>query len=68
MKYLGASLIVFGILLVLGAAGSSDRGLASFDQVILQVMIGLVIIGGGVLLARITQEIENINKRKERRK
>ena len=68
MKYLGASLIVFGILLVLGAAGLSDRGLASFDRVILQVMIGLVIIGGGVLLVRIVQEIEHINKRKERRR
>ena len=68
MKYLGVALFILGILLVLGAAGSSDSGLVSFEQVVIQVAIGLVMICGGVLLVRIAQELEYVNKRKERKK
>ena len=67
MKYLGVALFILGILLVLGAAGSSDSGLVSFDRVIIQVAIGLVMICGGVVLMRIAQELEYVNKRKERK-
>ena len=68
MKYLGAALIFFGILLIFGAAGASDQGLLPFDRIVVQVMIGLVVIGAGVLLARITMEMERINKRKDGKK
>lgn len=68
MPCIGVALIIFGVLLVLGAAGSSDAGLIPFDQTIIQVLIGLTMIGAGVLIVRIIAEIERTHKRKEIKK
>lgn len=68
MPYVGITLIIFGVLLLLGAAGSSDAGLVPFDQTVVQVLIALTMISAGVLIVRIFAEIERSHKRKEIKK
>lgn len=48
-KTIATIVTIIGIVLVIGAAGGSDTGTFNFEQALLRVMIGLIlIIGGGI--------------------
>lgn len=42
-------LITFGVVLILGTAGSSDMGLISFRETAIRSAIGLIMIAVGVI-------------------
>lgn len=62
MKIVGSVLIVLGILIVLGTAGSSDLGLITLGEMVTRALIGLSAIGAGTVLVRTANAIERNNK------
>jgi hypothetical protein len=66
MKFVGGALIILGTMLLLGTAGASDQGLLTFGDVVTRAMVGLATIGVGIVTTQIANEIQRINKRKER--
>lgn len=68
MKYIGAALIVVGAMWVLATAGASDQNLITFEQMVPQALLGLSLLGGGILLVRIANQLERIKNRKVRRR
>ncbi|PWM98929.1 MAG: hypothetical protein DBX37_05835 [Massilioclostridium sp.] len=51
------TLIVFGVLLVQGALGSSDNLAISFSECLIRCLIGMAMIAGAIWLPRITQAL-----------
>lgn len=67
MRFVGAALIVLGILIIMGTAGASDRGLLSMGDIVIRSMVGLATMGVGIVTVQIANEVNRINKRKEHR-
>lgn len=67
MKFIGGTLIALGTVLILGTAGASDQGLITFGDVVTRAMVGLTTIGVGIVTTQVANEIQRINKRKERK-
>lgn len=68
MKYIGITLGCLGFVYLLGTAGSSDQGLLTEGETVVNALAGLAAIGAGVLLTRIANQIKIIKNRKVRRK
>ena len=67
MKWGGGTLVLLGILLILGAAGASDNNLITFKQTIIRVMIGFTMVGAGTVIIRIANELKRIKSKKGRK-
>lgn len=67
MKFVGGALIILGTMLLLGTAGASDQGLLTFGDVVTRAVVGLATIGVGIVTTQIANEIQRINRRKERK-
>ena len=59
------ALIVFGVLLIQGALGSSDNLAISFSECLIRCLIGMAMIAGAIWLPRIAQAIR-LHKQKKR--
>lgn len=63
-KLIGSLIITYGILSIYGIAGSSDLGLASFEQIFKYSIIGIISIIFGIMLIAIATLFQNkYNKR-----
>lgn len=56
---IGPAVVIFGGLLVLGAAGASDCGTYTIGQALCQVGIGGAVIAVGVVISRLVSSITN---------
>lgn len=56
---IGPAVVIFGFLLVLGAAGASDCGTYTTGQTLCQVGLGLAVIAVGVFVSRLISNITN---------
>ena len=68
MRFVGATLIVLGLLIIMGTAGASDLGLLTMGDIVIRSMVGLATMGVGIVTVQITNEVHRINNRKEHRK
>jgi len=59
MKYIPKIAAWLGALLLLGTAGASDAGSIGMGQTILQLIIGLVLLSGGILAQEVARRGDN---------
>ena len=57
LNLIGPIVVIFGFLLILGAAGASDCGTYTTGQTLCQVGIGIAVIAVGAFISRLVSNL-----------